>query len=109
MTPRSSGLISTGEGGPAALLAASGVLGSVLGLAVAAVSGVGLFLPVLSGLLLTVGFMAVWASGRDHARREGLTYQDVGGLLVFAGFAAALMSDSSQVLTGASGPVLVLR
>jgi hypothetical protein len=62
-------------------------------------------LPVVSLVLLVAGFalaLAVWKRP-VHGRR--LSYRDVAGLLVFFGFAAALLSDISVLapLIGVAG------
>ena len=72
----------------------------VAAVAVASFSPLPLFLPVLSMMLLIIGFgtagSALW---RRETRESPLfTRWDEAGLLVFAGFAAAIVCDPIDVL-----------
>ena len=53
-----------------------------------------LILPVASLVLLLVGFGVALACWHRPAQRRRLGYRDVAGVLVFLGFAAAILSDS---------------
>jgi hypothetical protein len=78
------------------------MVGAVITVATASTAGPGLVLPVLSGVLLVAGFVLALTNGNDSARSPRLTFKDVGAALVFAGFAAALISDPSHWLPRAT-------
>jgi hypothetical protein len=54
-----------------------------------------LILPVVSGVLLLAGFVLAAAFWRRPAASGVLSYRDVAGMLVFFGFMAALLVDTS--------------
>jgi glucose uptake protein GlcU len=55
-------------------------------------------LSALSLAMLIVGGFLALSNWGDPAESRALTYKDVGGLLVFGAFGAALISDFEQVL-----------
>ena len=87
---------------PEALLTAVTMVVVVIMVATAWTAGPGLVLPVLSGVLLFPGFVLALIHRNDFARSPRLTFKDVGAALVFAGFAAALISDPSHLLPRAT-------
>ena len=56
-----------------------------------------LILPVASLVLLLAGFALALAFWQRPSPARQLSYRDVAGLLVFLGFAAALLSDTSAL------------
>jgi hypothetical protein len=56
-----------------------------------------LILPVASLVLLLAGFALALACWHRHTPGRHLSYRDVAGILVFFGFAAALLSDTSAL------------
>jgi len=103
--PETSGPRSNGQRGPELLLAAASLVGGAVTLVVAWTAGPGLVLPVLSGVLLASGLVIALISRGDPADSPQLTFTDVGAALVFAGFAAALISDLSHVIGGPSSTI----
>lgn len=97
--------------GPEALLEAATLVGCAVALVTAWAAGPGLVLPVLSGVLLVSGLVIAFMHWGDPASSPRLTFKDVGAALVFAVFAAALISDPSHYLplTGASNQAVAVR
>jgi hypothetical protein len=56
-----------------------------------------LILPIVSGVLLLVGFALAAAFWHRPAAKGVLSYRDVAGMLVFFGFMAALLVDTSAL------------
>jgi hypothetical protein len=90
--------------GPELALAGAGAA-TAAAMILAAVQLPGLaVLPVGSLVLLVAGFAAAalwWGSEARESRR--LSYRDVAGILVFFGFAAALLSDPAGIAFVAGG------
>ena len=87
----------SGSFGPGAALTAATALAAGLIAAIAWSGPAGLILPALSIVLLAIGFAIAAAHWNDPADSRRLTYKDVGAALVFAAFAAALMSDPGHL------------
>ncbi len=64
-----------------------------------------LFMPVLSAALVTVGFGIALMSyfGHEQQKLAALTHMDQAGILLFIGFAVALLSDPAEFLTYMDG------
>ena len=82
--------------GPEAALTGVTLAAGILAAALAASGAAPLILPALSLVLLAVGLLIAATHWNDPASSKRLTYKDVGAALVFAGFAAALMSDPAH-------------
>ena len=97
--------------GPEALLEAAILVGCAVALVAAWAAGSGLVLPVLGGVLLVSGLVIASMHWGDPANSPRLTFKDVGAALVFATFAAALISDPSHFLplTGVSNQAVAVR
>lgn len=87
---------------PEALLTAVTTVGSATVFLTAWTAGPALVLPVLSGVLLVTGFVVALTHWSDSDHSPRLTFKDVGAALVFAGFAAALISDPHHWLPRAT-------
>jgi hypothetical protein len=84
--------------GPDIALAAAGAATAAIDLLAAWRLPAALILPAASLVLLAVGFALALAFWDRAAERERLSYRDVAALLVFFGFASALLSDTSAVM-----------
>ncbi len=83
--------------GPKLTLAGAGVVIVAAVLLTASKLFVALILPVISMLSLTIGFSLALAYWKLPSSSKLFTFRDAGAMLVFIGFAAALLSDASRL------------